>query len=146
MQKKLKYRAEKLKLWGCNEDKVPTSCTLPHRNETYQVSAVSSSTLQTQRPPIPSSSRAAEARGKRKMTSPSLQSLADLFNVQVKDEADDAIGKLFLANDIPFHVAHSPYYKDVVAKIIRAGASYAPLGETKLRTTILDQNYSKINI
>lgn len=99
--KNLKYKAEMLKLWGCNEDEVPTSCTLPHRSRAYQVSAISSSSLQSQRPPISSSSGAAEARGKHKTASPSSQPLADLFNMQAKDEADDAIGKLFFV--VAFH-------------------------------------------
>lgn len=92
----------------------------------------------------PSSSRAEDSKRKRKVTCDASNPLVELLNVQVKDEANDAIGKFF-ANGIPFHVTRSPYYKEAIAKVIRAGPSYVPPGETKLRTTILD-NYSKINI
>lgn len=80
------------------------------------------------------------------MASPSSQPLVDLFNVQAKDEVDDAISKFFFANGIPFHVACSLYCKEAMGKIIRVGPSYVPLREIRLRATILDQKYSKINI
>lgn len=45
-----------------------------------------------------------------------------------------------------FHGACSPNYKEDVAKIIGARPSYVPPTKTRLRTTILDKIYSKIDI
>ncbi|KAH9292010.1 hypothetical protein KI387_042802, partial [Taxus chinensis] len=143
----LKQRAEINKLWGCNTEGKPVSTTLAMRSATPS-SARTFHGAQLPTYPSSSTSGAVEPKGKHKMTgsSDAANTVAELFNVQNKDDADDAIGKLFFACGIPFHVARSPYYKDVVAKITRAGPSYVPPGETKLRTTILDKNYSKINI
>lgn len=54
-----------------------------------------------------------QSKGKGRVTSDASNLLADLLNVQSKDEANDAIGKFFFANTILFHLAHSPYYKEV---------------------------------
>jgi hypothetical protein len=32
-------------------------------------------------------------------------------------DTNDAIGKFLFSNGIPFHVSHSPYYKDMVKEI-----------------------------
>jgi len=40
------------------------------------------------------------------------------------DDIDDVIGKFLFANDIPFHVSHFPYYKEMVKAIATVGHSY----------------------
>ena len=63
-----------------------------------------------------------------------------------RDDIDDAIGRFLFANGIAFHVAHSPYYKEMVQLIAAIGTSYVPPSEHKLRTTILKRQVSKINV
>ncbi|KAH9291987.1 hypothetical protein KI387_042831, partial [Taxus chinensis] len=87
-----------------------------------------------------------ESRGKRKAVGAAPNSVVDMFDSKAREEADDAIGKFFYAAGIPFNVARSPYYKEAMAKVAKAGTSYVPPGDTKLRTTILDRNYSKVNL
>ena len=87
-----------------------------------------------------------ESRGKRKAVGAAPNSVIDMFDSKAREEADDAIGKFFYAVGIPFNVARSPYYKEAMAKVAKAGTSYVPPGDTKLRTTILDRNYSKVNV
>jgi hypothetical protein len=55
------------------------------------------------------------------------------------DDTNDAIGKFIFANGIPFHVSHSPYYKEMVCAIVASGPSYVPLGEHKLKTFLILQ-------
>ena len=63
-----------------------------------------------------------------------------------RDDIDDAVGRFLFANGIPFHVSRSPYYKEMVHALVRAGPSYAPPGETKLRTVVLEREVSKITM
>jgi hypothetical protein len=147
------YKVEINKLWGLPIDSVPVPTTLHHRSH-MQPSQLQSfkpnHTLQMRvggTPGSSSSAHAREGRGKRKLQSQTQSNpISNLFNMQLKDDIDDAIGKFFFANGIPFHVARSPYYKEMISMVARRGPSYVPPGETKLRTTILDKNYSKINL
>ena len=72
--------------------------------------------------------------------------ITGMYNVDKRDRADGAIGRFIFANGIPFHVSRSPYYKEMVAAIADVGTSYVPPGEHKLRTTILENEVSKINV
>ncbi|KAH9312316.1 hypothetical protein KI387_027351 [Taxus chinensis] len=72
--------------------------------------------------------------------------VVEMFDSKAREEADDAIGKFFYVVGIPFNAARSPYYKEAMAKVAKTGTSYVPPGDTKLRTTILDRNYSKVNL
>ena len=68
--------------------------------------------------------------------------VVELFNMENKDEIDDAIGKFSFSNGTPFHVAHSNLYN----KVEKARSSHAPIGKMKVRASILDKNYSEMNI
>ena len=72
--------------------------------------------------------------------------LAGIYYVQKRDDTYAAIGIFLFANGIPFHVARSPYYKEMVQTIAAIGTSYVPLGEHNLRTTVLERQVSKINV
>ncbi|KAH9325006.1 hypothetical protein KI387_005184, partial [Taxus chinensis] len=109
------------KTWKCN------ICSLSWSGASYEVSELDAF---------------GSSRGKRKVVASN--PLVDMYDTKAREEADDAIGKFFFATGIPFHVARSPYFKEAVAKIAKAGVSYVPPGDTKLRTTILDKNYSKL--
>ena len=72
--------------------------------------------------------------------------LGGMYDVQKRDDTNDAIGKFLFYNRIPFHVARSAYYKEMVQSIAAIGTSYVPPGEHKLRTTVLERKVSKINV
>ena len=72
--------------------------------------------------------------------------LGGMYDVQKRDDTDDAIGRFIFANGILFHVARSPYYIEMVQSIAAIGTSYVPPGEHKLRTTVLERQVSKINV
>lgn len=54
------------------------------------------------------------------------------------DDIDDSIGNFLFLNGIPFHVSHSPYYKEMVKEIVAVRPSYVTPGEHMLRTVILE--------
>jgi len=43
--------------------------------------------------------------------------IVGMYSKQNHDDTDDGIGEFLFANDIPFHVSHSPYYKEMVKAI-----------------------------
>ncbi|KAH9329495.1 hypothetical protein KI387_001603 [Taxus chinensis] len=81
------------------------------------------------------------AKGKRKTST-----VTGMFNVQSREVADSSIAKFFFANAIPFHVSRSPFFKQMFKDVIVVGSSYVPLGEHKLRTSLLDKEYSKVSV
>ena len=70
--------------------------------------------------------------------------MTEMFNVQRKNEAEDAIAKFFFANGISFNATRSPQYKEMMVKIYASGPSFQPPGYNKLRTTLLDRGVSKM--
>ncbi|KAH9293455.1 hypothetical protein KI387_041340, partial [Taxus chinensis] len=81
------------------------------------------------------------AKGKRKTST-----VTGMFNVQSREVADSSIAKFFFANAIPFHVSRSPFFKQMFKDVIVVGSSYVPPGEHKLRTSLLDKEYSKVSV
>ncbi|KAH9289309.1 hypothetical protein KI387_033426, partial [Taxus chinensis] len=81
------------------------------------------------------------AKGKRKTST-----VTGMFNVQSREVVDSSIAKFFFANAIPFHVSRSPFFKQMFKDVIAAGSSYVPPGEHKLRTNLLDKEYSKVSV
>ena len=73
------------------------------------------------------------------------ESIQKMYNVVHRDEADDAIADFFMANGISFNATRSPYYKDMVQKIIAAGTGYAPPGYNKMRTSLLDRGVTRMH-
>ena len=67
-----------------------------------------------------------------------------MFNVQRKNEAEDAIAEFFFANGISFNATRSPQYKEMMVKICAASPSFQPPGYNKIRTTLLDRGVSKM--
>lgn len=61
-----------------------------------------------------------------------------------RDEADDVVVDFFMANGISFNSTSSPYYKEMVKKIIAAGAGYAPPNYNKMRTSLLDKGATRM--
>lgn len=40
------------------------------------------------------------------------ENIIDTLNVHAREEVDDAIAQLVFAHGLPFHIAHSPYFKE----------------------------------
>jgi hypothetical protein len=72
--------------------------------------------------------------------------IVNMYNKMNRDNTDDAIGKSFFSNGIPFHVSRSPYYKEMVKAIATTRPSYVPPGEHKLRTLIIDMQLTNITV
>eukprot|EP00253_Pinus_taeda_P027883 PITA_27883 len=79
---------------------------------------------------------------KRTIVSDSIQKM---YNVLNRDKVDDAIADFFMANGNSFIATRSPYYKEMVRKIIAAGTRYAPLGYNKMRTSLLDRGVTRMH-
>ena len=84
------------------------------------------------------------SRGKRKISSGEKGSVESMFNAQAKEKCEASIGRFFVANGIPYNAARFTYYKQMVKDILSMNSSFVPPGEHKLRTTILDEEYSKV--
>lgn len=52
----------------------------------------------------------------------------------------------FNAHAIPFHFAHSPYFKQMLKDVIVVGSSFVLLGENKLCIKLLDRGYCKLSV
>eukprot|EP00253_Pinus_taeda_P010127 PITA_10127 len=61
-----------------------------------------------------------------------------------KQEVDDAVAEYFYACAIPFNVARSPYFKNVIKKAIDFGKGYVPPGSEALRTTLLKRAKDRV--
>ncbi|XP_059076562.1 uncharacterized protein LOC131039617 [Cryptomeria japonica] len=73
-------------------------------------------------------------------------SVEALFNVKGREALESSVGRFFFANAIPFNVARSSYFKEMFMDIANFGPTATPPRDHKLRTTILDKEYSKINV
>jgi len=61
-----------------------------------------------------------------------------------RQEVDDVVAKKFYACEIPFNVARSPYFKNVIKKAIDFGKGYVPPGYEALRTTLLKKTKDRV--
>ncbi|KAF3772552.1 hypothetical protein EJ110_NYTH57593 [Nymphaea thermarum] len=84
--------------------------------------------------PLFASEQQEDASKKRKST----LSLTHAFNNMRRAEMDRRIGRFFYASSLPFNVARSPYWKDVVTGLANCNLSgYVPPSSEKLRTHAL---------
>uniref|UniRef100_A0A5K1C6Z8 DUF659 domain-containing protein n=1 Tax=Nymphaea colorata TaxID=210225 RepID=A0A5K1C6Z8_9MAGN len=73
------------------------------------------------------------------------KTLAQAFNNMGRAEMDRRIGRFFFASSLPFNVARSPYWKDVVTGLANCSLSgYVPPSSEKLRTVILAEEKANI--
>jgi len=72
--------------------------------------------------------------------------IAEALNLQQKERADDAVAKLFYAHALPFHLARSPYLRAAFEEVRLAGPSYVLPGETRLRTSLLEKQYTRCSL
>ncbi|KAH9292112.1 hypothetical protein KI387_042698 [Taxus chinensis] len=70
--------------------------------------------------------------------------IGNMFDVHGRDAVDAAIAHFFYANGIPFNVARSPYYEEMVRAINKGPAGYKPPGYEKLHTTLIDKEKTRI--
>ena len=67
--------------------------------------------------------------------------ILDMFNVFNRKDLDGLVGKFFYGCGIPFNVARSPFFFDMVRGINEGPKGYKP----KLRTSLLDKEKAKID-
>nr|VVW82638.1 unnamed protein product [Nymphaea colorata] len=73
------------------------------------------------------------------------KTLAQAFKNTGKAEMDRRIGRFFFASSLPFNVARSPYWKDVVTGLADCNlVDYVPPRSEKLRTVILAEEKANI--
>ena len=58
---------------------------------------------------------------------------------------DGLIGRFFYSCEIPFDVARSPFFFDMVTGINAGPKGYKPPSSEKLRTSLLDKEKAKID-
>ncbi|KAF3771654.1 hypothetical protein EJ110_NYTH59873 [Nymphaea thermarum] len=91
--------------------------------------------------PLFASEQQEDASKKRKST----LSLTHAFNNMGRAEMDRRIGRFFYASSLPFNVARSPYWKDVVTGLANCNlGGYVPPSSEKLRTVILAEEKANI--
>ena len=81
---------------------------------------------------------------KKSASAAAIEQIRKIYNVVHRDEADDAIADFFMANGISFNATHSPYYKEIVKKILAVGQGYTPPGYNKMRTSLLDKGVTRM--
>eukprot|EP01018_Ginkgo_biloba_P021227 Gb_34311 [translate_table: standard] len=67
-----------------------------------------------------------------------------MFDAGSRDNINYAITRLFYACGIPFNTARSLYYEEMVHAINNGPKGYKPLGYDKLRTTLIDNEKSRV--
>ena len=70
--------------------------------------------------------------------------LDQAFKMEAREIVDEAIAHCLYANGLPFNLVRSPYWKEMVAAILRVLGDYIIPGFQKVRTTLLQKE--KISI
>ncbi|MCO5548983.1 hypothetical protein L7F22_002448 [Adiantum nelumboides] len=78
---------------------------------------------------------------KKRATQPSV---AGMFKNASGEEVDEAFARCFYACGLPFVLARSPYFQDMVSAIASFGKGYKASNYEKIRTTLLDKEKAKI--
>ncbi|KAL3834370.1 hypothetical protein ACJIZ3_009106 [Penstemon smallii] len=71
--------------------------------------------------------------------------VSDMFDMFSRGDVDGLIGKFFYGCGIPFNVARSPFFHDMVKGINEASRGYKPPSADKIRTSLLDKEKSKLD-
>ena len=71
-------------------------------------------------------------------------SVVGMFKQASRDEVYEAVARCFYACGMPFVIARSPYFHDMVHAISSFGKGYKPSNYEKLRTTLLDKEKGKV--
>ncbi|XP_049936769.1 uncharacterized protein LOC126410604 [Nymphaea colorata] len=83
---------------------------------------------------------------KRKVVDVHQKSIKDSFSLQGRRELDLKVATFFYANCIPFNVARSPYWRDLVTSIANSNLTgYVPPSSERLRTVLLEQQMTRVN-
>ena len=98
---------------------------------------------QSQLNQIDSKEGSTSVRSKRS-TSVVVEQIRKMYNVVHRDAVDDDITDFFMENGISFNATRSPYYKEMVRKIITAGPGYTPPRYNKMRTSLLDKGVTRM--
>ncbi|KAF3772090.1 hypothetical protein EJ110_NYTH56746 [Nymphaea thermarum] len=74
------------------------------------------------------------------------KSIKESFSLQGRQELDLKVATFFYANCIPFNVARSPYWRDLVTYIANCNLSgYVPPSSERFRTVLLEQQKTRMN-
>jgi hypothetical protein len=68
------------------------------------------------------------------------------FQHELRDIADQKIGRCLFANGIPFNLVRSPYWREMVQAINNAPSGYQSPGYEKVRTTILHNEKKNVEL
>ncbi|GLJ33625.1 hypothetical protein SUGI_0675950 [Cryptomeria japonica] len=70
--------------------------------------------------------------------------LNNIWKLVEKQQVDDAVADLFYTSVIPFNVARSPHFCNVVHKIVEFGKGYTCPGSEAIRTTLLQRSKDRV--
>ena len=71
--------------------------------------------------------------------------ISEMFNLFNRTDLDGLVGRFFYGCGIPFNVARSPFFFDMVIGINEVPKGYKPPSSKKLRTSLLDKEKAKID-
>ncbi|CAL1355405.1 unnamed protein product [Linum trigynum] len=71
--------------------------------------------------------------------------ISDMFDLVSRHDIDGLIGRFFYGCGIPFNVARSPFFYEMVRGLIEGSKGYKPPSSEKLRTNLLDKERSKVD-
>ncbi|KAL3829149.1 hypothetical protein ACJIZ3_017951 [Penstemon smallii] len=71
--------------------------------------------------------------------------VSDMFDMFSRGDVDGLMGRFFYGCGIPFNVARSPFFHDMVKGINEASRGYKPPSADKIRTSLLDKEKSKLD-
>ena len=72
------------------------------------------------------------------------RTIADIFKTSDREDVDQTVARFFYCNGIPFNVARSPFFTDMVTGINHAPRGYKAPNYEKIRTSLLDKEQSKV--
>ncbi|XP_058189011.1 uncharacterized protein LOC131306645 [Rhododendron vialii] len=72
------------------------------------------------------------------------KTIADIFQTNDREDVDQRVARFFYCNDIPFNVARSPFWTDMVTGINNVPKGYKNPNYEKIRTSLLDKEQSKV--
>ncbi|XP_058182231.1 uncharacterized protein LOC131300412 [Rhododendron vialii] len=72
------------------------------------------------------------------------KTIADIFQTNDREDVYQRFARFFYGNGIPFNVARSPFWTDMVTRINNAPKGYKAPNYEKIRISLLDKEQSKV--
>lgn len=70
--------------------------------------------------------------------------LVSMFNTGSRSDVDSIIARCFYANGVPFNLARSPFWYDMIRAVNEAPKGYKPPSAEKIRTVLLDKEKNQV--